>query len=413
MYFYISGKKSYLYDSLSPDWAPTLKLGKKRHASETGSDRYDRMLDRKRRKSEIDESVAVAVEEEIANDGSPEETGMYFQTDIDKDLMDAMQSELQQLRTENTDLKDRVMSLETKFSMDYFRDNDEKVKHLTGLQTYTTLVILYQFLEPFLPTSLIMNKFKVMTLTLVKLRLNLSNMFLAYEFETNQSTISRLLTSTISVMYKRMKKLIKWPERETLQKTMPMEFRKNFGKKCAVIIDCFEVNVEKPTGLRARAETWSSYKHHHTIKFLIGITPQGTVSYISDAWGGRVSDKYITEHSGFLDKLLPGDLVLADRGFDVSDSVGSFCAQVKIPAFTKGRDQLSPLDVEATRKLAHSRIHVERVIGSVRQKYTILNGSLPINFLMNKDSNGKTVTDKLVTVCCGLVNLCDSVIDFN
>lgn len=111
--------------------------------------------------------------------------------------------------------------------------------------------------------------------------------------------------------------------------------------------------------------------------------------------------------------MLPGDLVLADRGFDVSDSVGSVCAQVKIPAFTKGRDQLSPLDVEATRKLAHSRIHVERVIGSVRQKYTILNGSLPINFLMNKDSNGKTVTDKLVTVCCGLVNLCDSVIDFN
>ncbi|KAH3716084.1 hypothetical protein DPMN_058800 [Dreissena polymorpha] len=164
------------------------------------------MSDRNRRNSEIDESVAVAVEAETENGRSPVETGMYFNTDIDKDLVDAMQSELQQLRTQNTVLKDRVMSFETKFSMDYLRDNNEKVRHLTGLQTCTTLVILYKFLEPFLPTNLVINKFKVMTLTLVKLRLNLSNMFLAYEFETYQSTISRLLTSTISAMYNRMKK---------------------------------------------------------------------------------------------------------------------------------------------------------------------------------------------------------------
>ncbi|KAH3849516.1 hypothetical protein DPMN_091919 [Dreissena polymorpha] len=39
---------------------------------------------------------------------------------------------------------------------------------------------------------------------------------------------------------------------------MPMEFRKNFGKECARIIDCFEVNDEKPTRLRARAKAWSS-----------------------------------------------------------------------------------------------------------------------------------------------------------
>ncbi len=209
-------------------------------------------------------------------------------------------------------------------------------------------------------------------------------------------------TRTIDCMYKRLKKLIRWPERETLRKTMPMEFRKYFGHRCAVIIDCFELFIEKPSGLKARAETWSSYKHHHTVKFLIRITPQGSVSFISKAWGGRVSDKFVTENSDFLSKLLPGDLVLADRGFDVKDSVGSVAAEVKIPAFTKGRDQLSPLDVESTRKLAHSRIHVERVIGSVRQKYTILNSCLPINCLMNKDKFGKTVTDKIVTVSCGL-----------
>ena len=42
--------------------------------------------------------------------------------------------------------------------------------------------------------------------------------------------------------------------------------------------------------------------------------------YVSKAWGGRVSDEYITEHCDILDKLLSGDLVLADRGFTIQDS---------------------------------------------------------------------------------------------
>lgn len=54
----------------------------------------------------------------------------------------------------------------------------------------------------------------------------------------------------------------------------------------------------------------------------------------------------LTENSGLLQKLLPGDLVLADQRFHISDSVGLMCAQVKIPVFTRGRGQLDAKDVE-------------------------------------------------------------------
>ena len=74
-------------------------------------------------------------------------------------------------------------------------------------------------------------------------------------------------------------------------------FREKFSSR-AVIIDCFEVFIDRPSCLLARAQTWSSYKHHNTAKFLIGITPQGTVSFILKGWGGRASDKFITEHCG-------------------------------------------------------------------------------------------------------------------
>ena len=61
---------------------------------------------------------------------------------------------------------------------------------------------------------------------------------------------------------------------------MPAEFRKKFGK-CTIIIDCFKVFTERPTSLMARAQTWSNYKKHNTVKFLIGVTPQGTIGFTS------------------------------------------------------------------------------------------------------------------------------------
>jgi len=167
-------------------------------------------------------------------------------------------------------------------------------------------------------------------------------------------------------------KLIIWPDRETLRKTMPECFRASFGTKVALIIDCFEVFIERPSNLLARASTWSSYKHHNTIKILLGIAPQGVVTFVSEPWGGRVSDKHLTEQCGVLNNLLPGDIVLADRGFDIAESVGVMQAKLHIPAFTKGKSQLSAIEVEETRTIANVRIHVERVIGNVRQTDSIL-----------------------------------------
>ena len=60
--------------------------------------------------------------------------------------------------------------------------------------------------------------------------------------------------------------------------------------------------------------------------------------------------------------MLPGDVVLADRGFNISDSVGMQQARLHIPAFTKGKTQLSAMEVEQTRSIANVRMYVERVV---------------------------------------------------
>ena len=115
---------------------------------------------------------------------------------------------------------------------------------------------------------------------------------------------------------------------EALHKTMPECLRASFG---AVIIDCFEIFIESSSNLQARASTWSSYKHHNTVKVLLGIAPQGVVSFVSEPWGGRVKDEYLTEQCGIPDNLIPEDVVLADRGFDITESVGMMQAKLHIP----------------------------------------------------------------------------------
>ena len=92
--------------------------------------------------------------------------------------------------------------------------------------------------------------------------------------------------------------------------------------KCLAIIDCFEIFIELPSSLPARDQTWSNYKHHNTVKYLIGITPQGSIALISQGWGGRTADVHLTENSGLLKKLLLGNVILAVRGFTIEESLG-------------------------------------------------------------------------------------------
>lgn len=452
---FLSGCKS--NDPLSPDYIPSvfahIASPQKRKAIDSMA-RFRRNAEVKKRRRENTARLEAAESlVQLCDEGNGEvycepHTGTASMTDLSmKDVDDllAKQCELQSQITElqeerdilrddncklvktcddlkkiegdkdkNT-LKEESLSLKKDLDLLHFteaslEDNNKMIKYYTGLPDYHTLKSVYEFVFPVPQDSRSsLTTFQQFCAVLMKFRLGLGDQDLAYRFGVDQSTMSRYIKKNIDILYIRLQPLVKWPERPELMETMPVDFRKHFSA-CVTIIDCFEVFVERPTSLKARAQTWSNYKHHNTIKFLIGIAPQGVITFISKGWGGRVSDVYLTEHCGLLEKLLPGDLVLADRGFNIHESAGLYCAQVKLPPFTRGKPQLTKSEVDFSRQLSRVRIHVERVIGLLRQKYSIFESTIPINFIMTSENESTSPIDKIAAICCALCNLCPSVV---
>ena len=62
------------------------------------------------------------------------------------------------------------------------------------------------------------------------------------------------------------------------------------------------------------------------------------VTSVSDLWAGSVSDKQITIESGLVDMCEPGDAIMADEGFLISDITTPKGVHIIIPPLNKRRN---------------------------------------------------------------------------
>ena len=139
-------------------------------------------------------------------------------------------------------------------------------------------------------------------LTLMRLRLNLKVEDLAYCFGITSPSVCTTFQKVINLLFDNLRFLIKWPSQETVWTNMPQLF-KDLYPHTRCIIDCTEIFIERPYSYQARAQTYSNYRMHNTVKFLIAVTLNGAVSFLSKCWEERVTDKHITHQSGFLEKI--------------------------------------------------------------------------------------------------------------
>ncbi|XP_069134925.1 uncharacterized protein [Argopecten irradians] len=227
----------------------------------------------------------------------------------------------------------------------------------------------------------------------MRLRLGLLQEHLADIFRVSETTVSRIMNTWINFIYDHSLSLVAWPSREQILSNLPRLFLNH--PQTRVVVDCTEFFTEKPSSLTAQWLTWSEYKHSNTFKVLIGVAPNGMVTFVSRLWGGNVSDRHITQHDGFLPKLSAGDIVMADKGFTVEDLL-PVDVGLNVPPRVSSKHQMSSAEFFKTNNIASARIVVEMKMEQLKN-YNIVNSTLPLS--------EAHLAEQMVLICAAWTNL--------
>ena len=114
------------------------------------------------------------------------------------------------------------------------------------------------------------------------------------------------------------------------------------------------------------------------MKALVGITPSGVVSFVSELFPGSTSDQEITIQSGLLDNLKRGDEIMADKGFNCQDELASVGAILVTPNFLTDKGQFSTKETEHNKRIASLHVHVERLMER-RKNWHVFDHEIPIS----------------------------------
>lgn len=336
-------------------------------------------------------------------------------------IIDKQELELEKLKIENARLQKEATKRRN--IADTFLKSDAKVRTYTGLPNKKTFNELVKYLtqkskklrywsgsKKVISTKVRPRNFKAspkksgpsrklsvkeeLTLVLLKLRTAITNEMLADLFDVSNGGASQVINTWIKFLAQELKPLTFWPSKDVIQKNLFKSLKHYPNLRCT--IDCSEIFIGRPRNLEIQALTWSDYKKHNTVKFLVGIAPNGMITFLSKAWGGRASDQHITRESGFLDLLEPTDLIMADRGFTIKEDLMMRGATLEIPPPSSGLEQMCRDKVLATKKIANARIHVERAIGRMKV-FAILKNTLPITLI--------PLIDDILVVCASISNL--------
>ena len=93
----------------------------------------------------------------------------------------------------------------------------------------------------------------------------------------------------ISFLYLRLGRLPPWPSWEDVKASMAACFRVNYPDTF-IVLDATELCTKMRFCLALQSQL-SSYKSRTTLKDLIGISPNGSIYFVSELWNGPISGR--------------------------------------------------------------------------------------------------------------------------
>ena len=117
-------------------------------------------------------------------------------------------------------------------------------------------------------------------ITFMKLKQNLSYSFIPILFPTiTVKFFSDIICNMINILSAILEPCIYFPSGNEILRNMPDCFADYLGTR--IILECTEIEIQKPKNLCCQITTYSHYKGRYTVKFMTGVTPGGIISFVS------------------------------------------------------------------------------------------------------------------------------------
>lgn len=232
-------------------------------------------------------------------------------------------------------------------------------------------------------------------LLMTKLKCDLSYVTLSILFAVSQELCKKYIFDMLPILSSVLNCAIKFPDGKEVEQNMPICF-KGF-ENVRLVLDCTEIFIQKPKCLCCRIKFYSQYKSNTTVKFMTGVSPGGIITYVSEPYGGRASDKTIFEQSDIILKLdSHKDAIMVDKGFLIDDICETFKIKLIRPPFLKKQSQLTAEQAILNSKIAAARVHIERANQRIKI-FKILNSKLQWSLVKK--------INHIFIIACGLTNL--------
>ena len=218
--------------------------------------------------------------------------------------------------------------------------NEEVLRMETGIPTKKLFLLIVAYVTRFKENITYFYGWKVesinfedqILITLMKLKQNYPNLHLARLFSCSKTTIVNIILTFIHVLHELLF--------EDIMSHIPSRFKNKILApeafvhflNCRIVIDCTDIEVVTPKRMDLQRLSYSGYRSMNSFKALVGVAPNGVITYVSKLYAGSTSDKGIVQKCGILSHFVAGDLILADKGFLIQTIIPTGVT-VNIPPF--------------------------------------------------------------------------------
>lgn len=370
---------------LKPDAVPSIfKWTQKWSPADAArTERAARRQGRKRKYSELEEIFELSELSEHLVEGQEEECQLIaseLEVETTGSCEAGVQTEPVEFHQQESVVKEIIVKEVMKpmmMNLEMFEDDPEGMQYYFGLASADVFRdVLFSlgpdahrltYYQDVVPQLSVENQ---LLMVLLKLRHNRPIYELGKTFACTEKMVYALLVTWIRFMSLQWREIDIWPSKDMVRFYSPLDFKKKFPTT-RVVVDGAEMPIKKPAVPLGQQVTFSTYKNRNTAKVLVGVTPGGLVSFVSDAFGGAASDRQIVERSTLLNSVEPKDSIMADKGFDVQDIFAPLDVAINIPTFFKKKNRMNAETVARDRKVSSKRVHVERIIRQAKT-YKIL-----------------------------------------